>query len=516
VGVKFRAGQSGSITGIRFYKGVQNTGTHVGSLWTSTGTRLGTATFSGESASGWQQASFATPIQITADTTYVASYTAPAGRYAVNENYFTAAATTAGPLTALREGTDGSNGVYASSAGAFPSSTYRSSNYWVDVAFMPASSTPDTTPPTVTAVLPTDGATDVAAGSTVRATFSEAVTSTSITMSLTGPSGPIAGTRTYDPATRSVTFSPASALAGSTTYTASVSGGQDAAGNTMLPVTWVFTTAAPPPADTTPPTVTGRTPAVGATGVSTGSTVTTTFSEALQAGTAVVGLAGPSGAVAGATSYNATTRTVTFTPAAALAGTTTYTATVSGAKDVAGNTMSPVTWTFTTAAPPSSGCPCTLWPSTATPAVIADPDNGAVELGVKFRTTQAGRVTAIRFYKGAANTGTHTGSLWNAAGTRLGTVTFTGESASGWQQATFAAPIAVSANTTYVASYFAPVGRYSVNENYFTSATTRGPLTALQNGTDGANGVYRYGASGFPNSSYASSNYWVDVVLATD
>ena len=107
-------------------------------------------------------------------------------------------------------------------------------------------------------------------------------------------------------------------------------------------------------------------------------------------------------------------------------------------------------------------------------------------------------MTGIRFYKGTANTGTHTGSLWNSAGTRLGTVTFTGESASGWQQATFATPIAVSANTTYVASYFAPVGRYSVNENYFTSATTRGPLTALQNGTDGANGVYRYGSGGSP------------------
>ena len=96
------------------------------------------------------------------------------------------------------------------------------------------------------------------------------------------------------------------------------------------------------------------------------------------------------------------------------------------------------------------------------------------------------------------------------------TVTFIGESASGWQQASFATPIAINANTTYVASYFAPVGRYSVNENYFSSATTRGPLTALQNGTDGANGVYRYGASGFPTSSYASSNYWVDVMLTTN
>ena len=43
VGVKFRAAQNGSITGLRFYKGPQNTGTHTASLWTATGTRLATA-----------------------------------------------------------------------------------------------------------------------------------------------------------------------------------------------------------------------------------------------------------------------------------------------------------------------------------------------------------------------------------------------------------------------------------------------------------------------------------------
>ena len=40
--------------------------------------------------------------------------------------------------------------------------------------------------------------------------------------------------------------------------------------------------------------------------------------------------------------------------------------------------------------------------------------------------------------------------------------------------------------------------------------------TSDTSGTDGANGVYRYGVGGFPNSSYASSNYWVDVVFTTD
>src|SRR5690349_17169563 len=33
LGVKFRSDTAGSITGIRFYKGTGNTGTHVGSLW---------------------------------------------------------------------------------------------------------------------------------------------------------------------------------------------------------------------------------------------------------------------------------------------------------------------------------------------------------------------------------------------------------------------------------------------------------------------------------------------------
>ena len=58
-----------------------------------------------------------------------------------------------------------------------------------------------------------------------------------------------------------------------------------------------------------------------------------------------------------------------------------------------------------------------------------------VELGAAFTPAKDGTVTAIRFYKGAGNTGTHTGSLWTASGTRLATVTFTGETATGWQTA---------------------------------------------------------------------------------
>jgi hypothetical protein len=95
-------------------------------------------------------------------------------------------------------------------------------------------------------------------------------------------------------------------------------------------------------------------------------------------------------------------------------------------------------------------------------------------------------------------------------------VTFTNETASGWQTATFATPVAVTANATYVVSYLAPNGHYAGDNNFFASAgVSNPPLQALANGVDGANGVYRYGAtSAFPTSSYQSSNYWVDVVFS--
>ena len=79
----------------------------------------------------------------------------------------------------------------------------------------------------------------------------------------------------------------------------------------------------------------------------------------------------------------------------------------------------------------------------------------------------------------------------------------------------FASPVTVAANTTYVASYYAPNGHYSTSDGYFTTPTTNGPLTALQDGADGPNGVYKYGATGFPTVGYAASNYWVDVVYDT-
>jgi hypothetical protein len=153
----------------------------------------------------------------------------------------------------------------------------------------------------------------------------------------------------------------------------------------------------------------------------------------------------------------------------------------------------------------------TVFPTSATPAISSDADRGSVELGMAFTANTAGYVTGIRFYKGSLNTGTHTGSLWSASGQRLASVTFSNETASGWQQASFAQPVPISANTRYVVSYHAPVGRYSATKYYFTSSgIDNDPLFV----PGGAAGVYKYGSSpAFPNQSYQNTNYWVDVVF---
>ena len=152
----------------------------------------------------------------------------------------------------------------------------------------------------------------------------------------------------------------------------------------------------------------------------------------------------------------------------------------------------------------------TLFSATDAPKSVTQTynDGTSLELGVKFQASSAGTVTGIRFYKAPANTSPHIGNLWSATGTLLASISSTGESASGWQQLNFSKPVAVTAGTTYVASYHTTL--YSCDASYFTSALTKGPLTAPA----GSNGVYVYASSStFPSGSYESSNYWVDVCL---
>jgi LmbE family N-acetylglucosaminyl deacetylase len=412
LGVRFQSSTAGHVTGIRFYKGAGNTGTHVGHLWSSTGTQLASATFTNETATGWQQVNFASPVAIAANTTYVASYFAPAGHFALDRPYFTVGHDNP-PLHALADGAGGGNGVYYVGDSGFPSDSFGASNYWVDVV-VDDSLPGDTTPPTVSSVSPASAATGVGANTKVSAVFSE----------------------TVDPA--SVTSS--------------------------------------------------------------------TFELHDSGGALVTAAASASGS------------TVKLEPSAPLAVSTTYTATLKGGtagiKDEAGNALAAdYSWSFTTATP--GACPCSLWDAGATPATPATADGSALELGVRFQSDVAGFVTGIRFHKGAGNTGTHVGHLWSATGSQLAAATFSGESASGWQTVSFASPVAIAANTTYVASYFAPAGHFALDRPYFTTAYDNAPLHAPADGAGGGNGVYYAFGSGFPTGSFGAGNYWVDVTFDT-
>ena len=115
----------------------------------------------------------------------------------------------------------------------------------VDYAFFSAATgsytaqyAPDTQPPTVVSQSPASNATGVAANAAVTATFSEdmdpATISTS-TFTLTGPSGSVPATVTYDTASKTATLTPTSGsgLAFNSAYTVTISGAQDVSHNAI-------------------------------------------------------------------------------------------------------------------------------------------------------------------------------------------------------------------------------------------------------------------------------------------
>jgi hypothetical protein len=147
--------------------------------------------------------------------------------------------------------------------------------------------------------------------------------------------------------------------------------------------------------------------------------------------------------------------------------------------------------------------------TTQVPAIGNITDGVGYELGMKFRSTQAGSITAIRYYKAPSETATgHTGHIWSSSGALLATVAFSGETSSGWQKATLNAPLAINASTTYVVTVNTKT-YYVATNNGLQSSVVNGPLSTV---ADGANGVF--GNSGaFPTQSWSSSNYFRDIVF---
>ena len=260
------------------------------------------------------------------------------------------------------------------------------------------------------------------------------------------------------------------------------------------------------------PSVTSTGPTDGAVDVVPESQLRATFSEPISPGSLTWTVTGPQGQVAGSATYDDVTRSALFQPDSPLDVSAAYSVLLTGGEDLAGNRMAATEWQFTTAGG-AVDCPCSLWPDSVTPGGAADPDNNPVEVGVKFRSSTDGYVTGIRFYKFAANTGPHAGHLWDEQGNLLASVDFANESASGWQQASLATPVPVSAGEVYVASYLAPAGRYAATLDYFDTAHVNGPLTALESTAANGNGVYSYGIGAFPTSTYRNANYWVSPVF---
>lgn len=393
LGMKFRSAKPGKITAIRYYKSVSDNTTHVGRLWNATGTLLGSITFTGETASGWQQKALAAPINIAANTTYVVSVNA--GNALIGSNY---PFTNNGLVTSVVNGdlssVVGANGVFGN-AGTFPTSSTQSRNYFRDVIF--AADAPSTISKvsgdnqtgTVSSLLPNALVVQVKNGSNVP------VSGTTVSFAVTGGGG---------------TVSPTSALT-------------DANGNASTSLTL--------------------------------------------------------GSVAGTNGVSATATGI---------GSVNFSATGT-------NIVIPPQTVFTT----------------QLPALPDATDGVSYELGMKFRSFRSGKISAVRYWKAASESGAHVGNIWDASGTLLASVNFTGESASGWQQQALTAPLTIAANTTYIVSVNA-VSNYAFTGSGLATPIVNGDLSTV---ADGANGVF--GGSGtFPSSSFQNGNYFRDVEFVAD
>lgn len=390
LGVRFRPTVTGTVTGVRFYKAVNNTGPHTGTLWSSSGQALAQGTFTGESTTGWQTLTFNQPVAVQAGVDYIASYRTN-GSYSATPNAFAASDLSKGPITV-----SSTAGAYTYGDG-FPGNSSASS-YMVDLVFEKGAPTLK-----VTTQSPAPGAVSVPRGTDITVGFSAEING-SYQMNVSSPGGPIAGTSSLNQARNEITFDPAGLLPSDANISVSLTGVTSAEGATLAPQSWAFRTRAQ--------SVTSQ----------------TLFGDQV-------------------------------------------------------------------------------------PQQPAVSDASPVELGTAFTSAREGRVTAIRFYKGSGNNGTHVGSLWSADGTRLASVTFVDETASGWQEATLSQPVAVTAGETYVVSYLAPQGHYAATSGFFNTAWTSGDLTAPASN----NGRYLYGAAGgFPTYTWGATNYFVDVVFEHD
>ncbi len=373
------------------------------------------------------------------------------------------------------------------------------------------SSTPPPSAPTVVSVAPTSGATGTAVTATVTATFSTAMNASTIstsTFTLAAQGGTaVTGAVSYSSTTNTATFTPGSSLASNTIYTATITtGAQDSAGVGLASsYAWSFTTAAGPA-----PTVTAFTPGNGATGVSAGTTVTATFSEAMNASsltTSTFTLSSGGTAVSGGVTYNSATDTATFTPGATLAYNTAYTATVTTGVVASDGTAlaSSNSWSFTTGGPPAPTVSAMTPANNATgvavtsavTATFSEALDASTVTGLTFTLAPLGgaAVPASVAYTSSGSIATLTPSSPLAYNTTYTATLTTGikssdeiplAQASTWTFTTIAAPPTVTAisppsgstvvavNTTVTATFSQVMNSSTINASTFTLTTQGG------------------------------------------
>jgi hypothetical protein len=256
--MKMRFDYSGYISGIRFYKTPGMGGVHSASLWNYNGTvRMANATFVNESASGWQDVQFA-PVAVTANTTYTVSVFMADGNYTATGNYFTSQINNS-PFIIQKDGEawdgtgrGGQGSFISTSSSTYPYNSFNATNYWIDATYI---SSPDATPPTITAQTPAANATGVTVTDATTATFDKRLIPSSVSAStflVTNDQGqPVTGTVSYDALTSTAKFLPDSLWEVGKTYTVTLKGGssgiEDFDGHVMsADHSWSFTTSTTP------------------------------------------------------------------------------------------------------------------------------------------------------------------------------------------------------------------------------------------------------------------------------
>ena len=220
-------------------------------------------------------------------------------------------------------------------------------------------SAPDVTPPIVSSNSPLNNATNIPTDTTLSVIFSEEIDPSTIDSNTFIVNNGVTGTISYDVGTITATFTPATNLSYSTTYTATITTGvEDLALNPLqADFSWSFTTASAP--DTTPPAIEYTNPINDSVDVPVNSSIFVTFSEDIDPSTLDDNSMSLNNGVSGTVNYDPSTKVATFTPSNNLSFETNYTVTLTtDILDLAGNPLQEAfSWSFTTASAPDNTAP---------------------------------------------------------------------------------------------------------------------------------------------------------------